>query len=129
MPPVAPVPRKAMRWPRLRAVSAGIVAAAWLVGPALAAAAAPAPEPQSPSAHLDSADAVAKAVLVANPELTALEERIQALEHAVPQAGVWPDPMAAVDAEAAQAAVEISTLASTPEGRRSRGEDHDQASR
>lgn len=47
--------------------------------------------------RLDGPAAVAAAVLRANPELRAIEETIASLEHAVPQAGVWPDPMASLE--------------------------------
>lgn len=74
-----------------------------VAAPSLASTQAPslperAPAPQDRSRlSLDSPGAVAQMVLVANPELIAIEESIAALEHAVPQAGVWPDPMAAIE--------------------------------
>lgn len=54
-----------------------------------------APAPGGP--RLDRPDAVAEAVLAANPELGALEARVSALEHSAAQAGVWPDPVASVE--------------------------------
>ncbi len=70
-------------------VLAVLLAVALVPRPGHAADDAPAP--------LDSADAAARAVLAANPALSALEAQVAALKHGVPQAGVWQDPMAAVE--------------------------------
>jgi cobalt-zinc-cadmium efflux system outer membrane protein len=69
-------------------IAARLAAGFLLLASRSATAAAPA---------LASPDDVARAVLEANPELAAIQERISALEHAVPQAGVWTDPRASVD--------------------------------
>ena len=46
---------------------------------------------------LNSAEEVGRAALASNPELEAIEARVRALEQYVPQVGVWPDPMIAVE--------------------------------
>jgi cobalt-zinc-cadmium efflux system outer membrane protein len=69
-------------------VAAGLTTGLLLLASRSAAAAVPV---------LASPDDVARAVLEANPELAAIQERIAALEHAVPQAGVWSDPIASVE--------------------------------
>ncbi len=56
----------------------------------------PAPEQQA-QPLLSDADAVAAAVLRANPEIEALSAHVQAMEQGVPQAGVWADPMVGVE--------------------------------
>lgn len=87
-------------WERRKGAAARIALAAVLAAaPRLALPLQPAAETETSAAtpRLDGPGAVAAAVLRANPEIQAIEETISSLEHAVPQAGVWPDPMASVE--------------------------------
>lgn len=94
---MSPTPRR-LHGPAFALVAA-LSFALFVSGPAAASAAEPGTPAPAPghAPKLDTADAVARAILVRNPALSTIEQQIDALRHEVPRAGVWMDPMAGVE--------------------------------